>query len=134
MNPDQPTTKIEKEIAFDRDRFAADRTILAWIRTSISLIGFGFSIFKFFQLVKELHPLGAQTTIPSGTKNFGIALVALGVIFLILATFEYIAFIKRLCHKACQPFVLSASLMASFFLSIVGLIALVSMLFEIELF
>jgi uncharacterized membrane protein YidH (DUF202 family) len=37
-------TDISSELARERTRQAADRTLMAWIRTSLSLIGFGFGI------------------------------------------------------------------------------------------
>ena len=36
-------------LAVDRTRLAYERTLMAWVRTSISLITFGFTIYKFFQ-------------------------------------------------------------------------------------
>ena len=41
------TTDVATELARERDREAADRTLMAWIRTSLSLIGFGFGIAKY---------------------------------------------------------------------------------------
>ena len=38
------------ELAFDRTRAAYERTMMAWIRTATSLITFGFTIYKFFQI------------------------------------------------------------------------------------
>lgn len=40
-------TNISNEFAKERTREAADRTLMSWIRTSLSLIGFGFGIAKF---------------------------------------------------------------------------------------
>jgi len=40
------TTKL----AVDRTRLAYERTLMAWIRTATSLITFGFTIYKFFQI------------------------------------------------------------------------------------
>lgn len=44
------------DLAFDRTRAAYERTMIAWIRTATSLITFGFSIYKFFQI--EAPPSG----------------------------------------------------------------------------
>lgn len=124
------TYESSGSIAFDRDRFAADRTIMAWIRTSLSLIGFGFSIFKFFEFLGEVSLLQGTHISSIGPKKFGIALVVMGVFFLFLATIEYVFFIRRLCRKVNQKFIFSASLLASVILSIIGLAVLISMLFK----
>ncbi|HMM77753.1 MAG TPA: DUF202 domain-containing protein [Gammaproteobacteria bacterium] len=36
-----------------RTLMAADRTSMAWTRTSLSLLGFGFTIYKVFQTLQE---------------------------------------------------------------------------------
>ena len=36
-----------------RTRASVERTLLSWIRTAVSLIGFGFAIVQFFQRVQE---------------------------------------------------------------------------------
>ena len=40
-------------LAVHRTIIASERTLMAWIRTAISMIGFGFSIYKFFQYQAE---------------------------------------------------------------------------------
>ncbi len=37
-------------LAVDRTRLAFERTMMAWVRTATSLITFGFTVYKFFQL------------------------------------------------------------------------------------
>ena len=41
------------DLAFHRTVIAAERTLMAWIRTALSMIGFGFTIYKFFQYQAE---------------------------------------------------------------------------------
>lgn len=131
MNKD--FSDFETPIAYDRDRFAADRTILAWIRTSLALIGFGFSIFEFFQYLKTIDDFNGKLSAKS-PHHLGVILVALGVIFLILATGEYLSFIRKLDQKAHKKFHVSTSLAASLLLSIVGLSLLVHMLITLEMY
>ena len=50
MNP--PAEKTT-DLGYERTRLAADRTLMAWIRTSVSMISFGFTIFKFFMYLRE---------------------------------------------------------------------------------
>ena len=54
-DPDLETSDI---LALDRTRMAAERTLMAWVRTALSMIGFGFTIYKFLQVVQE------QSTLP----------------------------------------------------------------------
>ena len=55
---------------------AADRTLMAWVRTSLSMISFGFSIPKFFQY---LHDTGAGGN-PNAPRNLGLTLTGLGIL------------------------------------------------------
>jgi inner membrane protein YidH len=74
-------------LAVDRTRLAADRTLLAWIRTATSLISFGFTIYKFFQYLREstpTHPHGLF-----GPREFALVTISIGVIALLLATVEH---------------------------------------------
>ena len=40
-------------LALSRTILAHDRTLMAWVRTSTSMISFGFTIYKFFQFVQN---------------------------------------------------------------------------------
>jgi len=44
------------ELALDRTNLAHERTLMAWVRTAVSLISFGFTIYKFFQYMREQQP------------------------------------------------------------------------------
>jgi putative membrane protein len=70
---------------------ANERTMLAWIRTGIALMGFGFAIARFGVFLREVAAVG-QIHAPSSTVRsewVGAALVALGMVTNMLATVRY---------------------------------------------
>lgn len=74
-----------------RERLANERTFLAWIRTSIALMGFGFVIMKFNLFLKQLSFLIDANTAPEKTPtvNVGVVMVAIGVVVALLAFLQY---------------------------------------------
>ena len=74
-----------------REHLANERTFLAWIRTSIALMGFGFVIVKFTLFLKQLSLLLQTKGIPSKgySSIIGVVMVAIGVIIAVLAFLQY---------------------------------------------
>lgn len=62
-------------LAFERTLLGLDQLLMSSIRTSLSLLTFGFAMFLFFQQVAG--DAGVNLRVPA--RNFGISLVALGV-------------------------------------------------------
>jgi putative membrane protein len=76
--------------------FAAERTLLAWVRTGLGLMGFGFVVAKFGLY---LHLLGDRPVSPvaeAGAQWFGIALVAIGTAATWLAARQFQRFADTL--------------------------------------
>jgi putative membrane protein len=65
---------------------AADRTFMAWIRTSLSMFTFGYTLYKVLQEVEEIAKLELHETAP---RNAGIMLTVTGTVALILGIIEY---------------------------------------------
>jgi putative membrane protein len=63
------------DLAFQRTIIAAERTLMAWIRTALSMIGFGFTIYKFFQYQAEEIAAG-NIRRPQAPRNLGLSLIA----------------------------------------------------------
>jgi putative membrane protein len=65
-----------------RDLLAAERTFLAWIRTGLALMGFGFVVARFGLFLKQLELLQHAQARPSYGLSlwFGTALIAAGVV------------------------------------------------------
>jgi putative membrane protein len=87
MTPSNPPTlDTGTRLAIDRTRLAYERTMMAWIRTAASLISFGFTIYKFFQL--ELKgPVPPQRLI--GPRGFAILMIGTGLVALLLAGLQH---------------------------------------------
>jgi putative membrane protein len=71
---------------------ANERTLLAWIRTGIALMAFGFAIARFGLFLRQVATLGHELTRPSqtlGSAWVGAALVALGMLANLAATVRY---------------------------------------------
>ena len=79
---------------------AAERTMLAWIRTGLALMGFGFVVAKFglflqkLAEIKDIHIKVAANQ--SASVWIGIALVMLGVAVNVAAAARFAALIRRL--------------------------------------
>ncbi|MBD2487070.1 YidH family protein [Aulosira sp. FACHB-615] len=81
--------KIDRQ----REHQANERTFLAWLRTSIGLIGFGFAIARFGLFLRQLNTAITQqepTVHPLfNSENLGVALVIVGVSAIALAAWRY---------------------------------------------
>lgn len=124
-NPGKPI-----DLGYERTRMAADRTLMSWFRTSLSLISFGFTIFKFFQYLVESDLItgNIQNHAP---RNFGVALVGLGMILQAMAIVEYFLFQQKLSRESGQKFPVSTALVASILLSLLGILVLLNLLFRL---
>ena len=114
------------ELAFERTRAAYERTMMSWIRTATSLITFGFSVYKFFQLEA---PASARHNRLIGPRQFALVLVSLGLISLLLATVEHRRNIRALDaqYSSNQP---SLAIMLAALISLLGILALFAMIFR----
>jgi putative membrane protein len=88
----------QTELAKERNRVAADRTLLAWIRCGITLISFGFGL---DQILQALYSNSGATTAPRYlTRALNLALIELGCLVVLLAIVEYQDELRRLHQLA----------------------------------
>jgi len=139
--PDKISTELSARrtgMSFQRTRMSADRTLMSVIRTSLSLIGFGFTIFQFFEKMKLAGAL-AHAAAP---RNFGITLVLLGILMLIGGIIYHLQFMLGLRHEreamtaaglihGESHFPVSLTLITAIILLMIGIVAIVSMLFQV---
>jgi len=139
---DDPSTELSARrtgMSFQRTRMSADRTLMSVMRTSLSLISFGFTIFQFFEHLRETKTL---TGGGHASRNFGLALVLLGVGMLLFGIGYHLAFMKSLraqrqemkaeglIHGESQ-FPVSLTLITALLLLLVGALAIASILFKL---
>ena len=81
------------DLAIKRSVIASERTLMAWIRTANSMIGFGFTIYKFFQYLPSEVAQG-KISHPNAPRNLGLTLIAVGTLALAAATWQHRNFLK----------------------------------------
>lgn len=125
-------------MSFQRTRMSADRTLMSVIRTALSLITFGFTIYQFFGHLIDSSVIRN----PSSGRNFGLALVFLGVGMMVLGIIYHLRFMYGLrIHReemteeglihGQSNFPVSLTLIIAVLLLLLGLLAIVSMVFNV---
>jgi putative membrane protein len=78
----------DSHFAWLRTRLALERTMMAWLRTAVSLIGFGFVIVQFFEHLQQM-PGVRPAEHPHAAEYLGLALISCGVLALVISLWQY---------------------------------------------
>lgn len=109
--------------ALVRTQLAAENTLLAWVRTSVSLYTFGFSITKFFAFLAQQRDI---PKLSNSVRRLGLALVCVGILALVFAIFEHIKVSRKLKELGLPITRLSLPVYTAAILLVIGIVTLVS--------
>ncbi len=124
MNREIPMESEDKAVRGKQNRrvhMANERTFLAWIRTSIAIMAFGFVVEKFSLFVKQMaFYLGKQSSPPSPgySSIIGVILVGVGVTMSIFSFIRYRSVERQIEENSYQP---SGILSILLFLSVLSI-------------
>jgi putative membrane protein len=71
-----------------RTRLSLERTLMSWMRTATALIGFGFAIVQYLDRLQQV-PGASPVYLPQAPQYLGLALIAAGVLGLLLSIWQY---------------------------------------------
>ena len=141
-NPDRISVELSSRrtgMSFQRTRMSADRTLMSVIRTSLSLISFGFTIFQIFQKLNDTEVIRSGV---HAARNFGVALALLGIAMLVIGIIYHIQFMMELRNERDamkaeglvhgeSHFPPSFTLITAFLLLAIGIVASISMIYNV---
>ena len=115
---------ITNELAKERNRAAEERTLMAWIRTCLSLISFGFGLDKIIDAIARGR--GEVTNVPFSVRTVAVAFVLTGLLAMLAAIRQHRRVLRRLRLEEYtyreEPSIALATAAA---LALIGLLALV---------
>jgi putative membrane protein len=114
-------------MAVDRTLMAADRSVMAWLRTALSMISFGFTIYKLLEGFQHEGMTLARAEMP---RNMGLFLTGLGTTAMVMGTIEYWMRLQGL--RKAKPFrLLQPSLVMALIMSVAGMFIFAGIVFRL---
>lgn len=114
-------------LAAERNRLALERTLMAWVRTAISLITFGYGFYKAGQFVGANSPVH-QTWF--GPRQFGLTMIFIGILALSLGAHEHRMEQRQLQETFGTQVARSPARMLALAVATLGIGAFISLLFH----
>ncbi len=128
---EMPPRDLMLKSALLRTMLAAENTLMAWVRTSVSLYAFGFSIITFFDYLGQQSDNNRTMTIPF---VLGFALICIGIISLLLAMAEHKKVRVRLKELGLPSFSrYSLPIGSAIALLVIGSFALIAIIVHISI-
>ena len=105
------------------DHLANERTFLAWVRTALSVMAFGFVVERFGLLLRELGSKLGTITINSisYSKLLGITITLLGIILLVVALVNFLSVRRSIDEERFHPEIFFAVMLTTV-TSIIGIL------------
>jgi putative membrane protein len=117
-------------LAVERTRLAHERTLIAWVRTALSMISFGFTVYKFFQLEVgklEAHPPERLLS----PRMFALVMIGTGLVALFMSTIQHRQSMERLrAESGLVTVPVSIATIVAGIFSVLGILAFVAVLFQ----
>ena len=116
-------------LAVKRTLMAADRTLMAWLRTALSMISFGFTIYKILEGFQDLDDYGLANKFDA--RMVGEFLVGLGTLSMVMGTVEYWFTIRELSHREKISVWMRPAFLMSLIISLAGLVIFISLVVKL---
>src|SRR5688572_13158012 len=96
---------------------------MAWVRTATSLISFGFSVYKFFQIAEKGEHAGRLI----GPREFALIMIGIGIVALLIGTIQHISAMQSMRHHyAGAKMPRSLAVLVGGLVSMLGVLALIT--------
>jgi putative membrane protein len=112
-------------LAIKRTLMAADRTLMAWLRTALSMISFGFTLYKILQGFQELE--GYALTNKFDARIVGEFLVGMGTVAMTMGTLEYWFSVKEISYRVSARVWTRPAFVMSLIISLAGIVIFTSL-------
>jgi putative membrane protein len=100
--------------------FAAERTLLAWVRTGLTVMGLGFVVARFGLFLRILQQ-DPKAYSHIGSTVIGVGLVLLGALGLAMAAWQHVLFCRGLApHEKPHPYAATWSVWFASALALIG--------------
>ena len=126
---EQPPYNLSNELAKERTRAAADRTLMAWIRTSLSLIGFGFGIPTIVKTIEATRP-ESQINPHRVSSIIGLSFIAIGIFAMAAALRDHRQILKQIQGEHYTYISTKTAEKVGLALLLVGLISFIGVLLK----
>jgi len=117
--------KLNDQLAIDRTRLAAERSLMAWIRTALSMIAFGFTIYKFLQAMHAQSPVPVLR--PNAPRNVGLLLVGIGTFAVAAACIQHWNYVRKL--NPDHAFRWDVAFIVAILIALLGILIFASMVY-----